>query len=146
MKKFFLISGLLLVLFTVAPLSSQEESRTEPVRDISKEISLFEKKFKSINESMNFLNSKNIDHNDIIILYGEAESLLKEIKSNPELKDYDMTLKLLSNRISLLEEKSVERVSLVKRMDFMYNLMVGLGLAVIVLMSSYSIYMYSRRK
>ncbi len=95
---------------------------------------------------MNFLNSKNIDHNDIIILYGEAESLLKEIKSNPELKDYDMTLKLLSNRISLLEEKSVERVSLVKRMDFMYNLMVGLGLAVIVLMSSYSIYMYSRRK
>jgi len=142
MKIKIIISGFLLIFFIGAPLFPQDE----PVRNTAKDISLFEKRFKNINESMNYLKDKNIDRNDIIAVYNDAESLFKEVKYAPELKDYDMTVKFLSDKLTELEEKSLERVSLVKRMDFLYNLMVSLGLAIIVIMSSYSIYMYSRRK
>lgn len=142
MKRTLIISGFLLVFFIGAPVFSQDE----PVRNSVKDISLFEKRFKSINEKMNYLKDKNIDYNDIIIIYNDAESMLKELKSGSELKDYDMTINFLSSKLSILEEKSHERVSLIKRMDFIYNLMTGLGLVIVVVMSSYSIYMYTRRK
>lgn len=138
----FMISGLLFIFFTGTPLLSQNELPDT----IEKDFSTFEKRFKAIDESINYLKSKNVDSNDIITMYAEAESLFREVKYASELKDYDMTVRFLSHKISILEEKSLERVSLAKRMDLMYILMVSMGGVIVVFMSIYSIYMYSRRK
>ncbi|HNX23338.1 MAG TPA: hypothetical protein PKG60_04780 [Spirochaetota bacterium] len=138
----FMISGLLFIFFTGTPLLSQNELPDT----IEKDFSTFEKRFKAIDESINYLKSKNVDSNDIITMYAEAESLFREVKYASELKDYDMTVRFLSHKISILEEKSLERVSLAKRMDLMYILMVSMGGVIVIFMSIYSIYMYSRRK
>jgi len=137
-----LISGLLFVFFTGTPLLSQNELP----ENVENDFSSIEKRFKTIDESINYLKTKNIDINDIITIYTEAESLFREVKYASELKDYDMSVRFLSHKISILEEKSTERVSLAKRMELMYILMVSMGVVIIVIMSSYSIYMYSRRK
>lgn len=137
-----MISGLLFVFFTGTPLLSQNELP----QNLENDFSSIEKRFKTVDESINYLKTKNIDINDIITLYTEAESLFREVKYASELKDYDMSVRFLSHKISILEEKSLERVSLAKRMDLMYILMVSMGAAIIVIMSLYSIYMYSRRK
>ncbi len=137
----FMISGLLFILFTGNYLSAQND----PVKNAD-DISAFEKRFKAVDESMNYLKAENVDSNDIITLYTESESLFREIKYASELKDYDMTIRFLSHKLSILEEKSLERVALAKRMDLIYILMVGFGTVIILVMSGYSIYMYSRRK
>jgi hypothetical protein len=136
-----MISGLLFILFTGNFLSAQND----PVKNLD-DISIFEKRFKAVDESMNYLKAENVDSNDIITLYTESESLFREVKYASELKDYDMTIKFLSHKLSILEEKSLERVALAKRMDLIYILMVGFGTGIIIVMSGYSIYMYSRRK
>ena len=137
--------GLLFIFFMGTPLLSQT-SQTEFPQNIENDFSSIEKKFKAIDESVNYLKTKNIDINDILTLYAEAESLFREVKYASELKDYDMSVRFLNHKISILEEKSLDRVSLAKRMDLMYILMVSMGVAIIVIMSLYSIYMYSRRK
>ncbi len=137
-----MISGLLFVFFTGSPLLSQNELP----QNVENDFSSIEKRFKNVDESINYLKTKNIDINDIITIYTEAESLFREVKYASELKDYDMSVRFLSHKISILEEKSLERVSLAKRMDLMYILMVSIGVTIIVILSLYSIYMYSRRK
>jgi len=137
----FIISGLLFIFFAGTLLFSQSE-----LNNNANDIILFEKRFKAVDESLNYLKSKNIDSNDIITIYAEAESLFREVKYASELKDYDMTIRFLSQKLLILEEKSLERVSLARRMDLMYILMVSMGIGVIIVMSLYSIYMYSRRK
>ncbi len=137
-----IISALFCIFFAGVSLFSQSEPSKGGIIDISS----FEKRFKVIDESMNYLKTKNIEYNDIITMYTEAESLLREMKYTSELKDPDMALRFLSNKLSILEQKTLERVSLAKRMDFMYILMVALGILIIGIMSYYSIYMYSRRK
>lgn len=137
----FMISGLLFILFTGNYLYAQND----PVKNAD-DISAFEKRFKAVDESMNYLKAENVDSNDIITLYTESESLFREVKYASELKDYDMTIRFLSHKLSILEEKSLERVALAKRMDLIYILMVGFGTVIILVMSGYSIYMYSRRK
>ena len=137
----FMISGLLFILFSGNYLSAQND----PVKNAD-DISAFEKRFKAVDESMNYLKAENVDSNDIITLYTESESLFREVKYASELKDYDMTIRFLSHKLSILEEKSSERVALAKRMDLIYILMVGFGTVIILVMSGYSIYMYSRRK
>jgi len=137
----FMISGFLFIFFTGSLLFSQEDL----VKNAG-DIASFEKRFKAVDESMNYLKAKNVDNNDIITLYTDAESLFREIKYASELKDYDMTIRFLSHKLTILEEKSLERVALAKRMDLIYILMVGFGAIIIMIMSGYSIYMYSRRK
>jgi len=138
----FVFSGLLFFCFNGILLFSQNAALTGSADDIS----AFEKRFKAIDQSMAYLKNKNIDSNDIITIYTDAESLFREVKYTSELKDYDMTIKFLSDKLSVLEEKSLDRVSLAKRMDLIYIIMVGMGLIIITLMSFYSIYTYSRRK
>ena len=137
----FMISGFLFIFFTGSILFSQDEQIKN-----ANDIASFEKRFKAVDESMNYLKIKNVDSNDIITLYTDAESLFRELKYASELKDYDMTLRFLSHKLTILEEKSLERVALAKRMDLIYILMVAFGTFIIIIMSGYSIYMYSRRK
>jgi len=156
----FMISGLLFVFFTGTSAFSQNTQNTQNIqtsqntqnlqtelpKDNTKDILSFEKRFKAVDESIKYLKTNNIDSNDIITAYTEAESLFHEIKSSTELKDYDMAVKFLSHNLSVLEEKSSERVSLAKRMNLMYIVMVAMGFCIIAGLSIYSIYMYSRRK
>ncbi len=137
----FMISGLLFILFTGNYLLAQNESVK-----YADDILTFERRLKAVDGSMNYLRVKNVDSNDITTLYTESESLFREIKYTSELKDYDMAIRFLSHKLSILEEKSLERVALAKRMDLIYILMVGFGTVIIIVMSGYSIYMYSRRK
>ncbi len=140
-----MIYGLLFIFFIGIPLFSQT-AQTELPQNIENDFSSIEKKFKAIDESISYLKTKSIDINDILTLYSEAESLFREVKYASELKDYDMSVRFLNHKISILEEKSLDRVSLAKRMDLMYILMVSMGAAIVIIMSVYSIYMYSRRK
>lgn len=134
----FMIIVLMSVFFSGIPILSQGV--------ISNDIQSFEKRLKAVDESINYLKNKNIDINDILTEYAEAERLFREVKYTSELKDYDMTIRFLSQKTSFLEEKTLERVSLAKRMDLMYILMVSMGLIIILAMALYSIYKYSRRK
>lgn len=154
MKRKLIISAFFLTVFIVSPLFSEKAQKTpvqqiqqeELPKDTARDISPFEKRFKNINQSISYLKDNNIDYSDITAIYSEAESLLKDIKNNSDFKDYDMTIKFLSGKISILEEKTADRVSLAKRMNFLYIVMVSMGLGIIVVISLYSIYLYSRRK
>jgi len=145
----YMIAGFLFVFLTGIPLYSQDQipnSQDEKPKDYTNEILSFEKRFKIIDDSVKYLKDNNIDSNDIISAYTEAEGLFRDIKTSAELKDYDMAVKLLSRELAVLEEKSSDRASLAKRMNLMYIIMVSMGIFIILLMSAYSIYMYSRRK
>jgi cell division protein FtsL len=141
MKKFMILL-ILFISFSGTALFSQNEF----LKNYEGEISELESRFRNITESLDYLKKKNVDSNDIITMYTETESLFRELKLVSELKDYDIINRFLQHRLTALEEKTLERVSLAKRMDFIYIIMVTMGSVAIIVMSVYSVYMYSRRK
>ena len=142
MVRKILISVLILLSPGIAVFSQKEISA-----EYSGQISSLEKRFKAIDGSMNYLKKNNVDQNNIIKIYSEAESLFRDIKETPEqIKDYDMALKFLSQKLSVIEEKSAERISFAGRTGFMYIVMIATGSGIILFMMIYSIIMYVRRK
>lgn len=140
----------ILIFITVNPLFPQNQnpsdSSTAVVTGGHDELSEIEKRFKSIDETVVYLKNKNVDISDINAMYSDAENLFKELKYNAEIKDYYMTLKFLTEKLSVIEEKSSQRVTFARRMNVIYILMVVMGLSIVVIMGGYSIYMYLRRK
>ena len=122
-------------------------ARNDNSTDYSSQILTFEKKFRSINQSIDYLKKNNMETADISKIYTDAGNLFKEIKDNPDsLKDYDMALQLLTEKISALEEKTAEKIAFARRTAFMYIIMVAAGLGIILFMVIYSVLMYFRRK
>ena len=115
--------------------------------DYSSQILTFEKKFKTIDQSIDYLKKNNMEIAEINIAYEDAGNLFKEIKDNPDsLKDYDMALMLLQAKVSMLEEKISGKISFAGRSAFMYIVMVATGIGIILFMVIYLILMYFRRK
>lgn len=112
----------------------------------AEEISAFEKKFKEIDVYMSFFREKMVEHDDIIKAYTDAERLFRDLKTAPDISDINLAREHLDTKIEILEGKAKQKVSYIRRMDFMYQTMVILGLGIIVFMVIYSIYMYVRRK
>jgi len=142
MKRKLMIFVFFFISFTGVSLYSQNEIITSNTIDFSE----FEKKLKLIDEKMAYLKNNSIESNDIITLYKEADSLYQGLKNGGENRDSDQAQKFLSYKLSVLEEKSTERISFARSMDIIYILMTGMGLAIVIIMSIYSGYMYSRRK
>ncbi len=118
----------------------------QPQTFSAEEITVFEKKFKEIDTYMNFFREKMVEHDDIIKTYTDAERLFRDLKTSPDISDINLAREHLNTKIEVLESKAKQKVSYIKRMDFMYQTMIVLGLAIIVFMVIYSIYMYVRRK
>lgn len=150
MIKKHIFSCLLLVFIIGVPIFPQNQTPVDNTTTKTAlnqdELSSIEKRFKSIDESIVYLKKKNVDINDIITMYADAENMLKELKYNSELKDYYMTLRYLADKLSIIDEKTSERLTLAKRMNLIYILMVGMGLSIVLIMGLYSIYMYLGRK
>ena len=103
--------------------------------------------FRTIDQSFEYLKKNNAELGDLSKIREDALNLFKEIKDNPDsLKDYDMALQLLDARVSILEEKSAEKISFVRRSAFMYIIMAIAGTGIILFMVIYLILMYLRRK
>jgi len=143
-----LLSMIILSLILSLNFSFAAETRDEiqPQTFSAEEISAFEKKFKEIDVYMNFFREKMVEHDDIIKAYTDAERLFRDLKTSPDISDINLAREHLNTRIDILEGKAKQKVSYIKRMDFMYQTMVVLGLVIIIFMAVYSIYMYIRRK
>ena len=134
---------LLLVLFPFTAVFPESDNPA----DYSSQILSLEKKFRTIDQSFEYLKKNNAELGDLSKIREDALNLFKEIKDNPDsLKDYDMALQLLDARVSILEEKSAEKISFVRRSAFMYIIMAIAGTGIILFMVIYLILMYLRRK
>ena len=146
-KRVILPSLLMLLLFNVSFAVTAEPVEQEQAQTFSPEdISAFEKKFKEIDVYIDYLKAKMVEHNDIISMYTEAERLFRDLKTSPDIKDIELSRQHLKLKLEILEEKAEQKVSYIKRMDFMYQAMLILGMTMIIFMVVYSIYMYARRK
>jgi len=143
-----LLSMIVFSVFIFLNHSYAADTKTEiqPQTFSIEEISAFEKKFKEIDVYMNFFREKMVEHDDIIKSYTDAERLFRDLKTSPDISDINLARELLNTKIDILEGRAKQKVSYIKRMDFMYQTMIVLGLAIIVFMVIYSIYMYLRRK
>lgn len=144
-KRVILPSLLMLLLFNVS-FAVTPEPVEQPLTFSPEDVSAFEKKFKEIDVYMDYLKAKMVEHNDIISMYTEAERLFRDLKTSPDIKDVELSRQHLKLKLEILEEKARQRVSYLKRMDFMYQSMLILGMIMIIFMVVYSIYMYARRK
>ncbi len=123
------------------------KDETPPPQTLSaEEIASFEKKFREIDGYMNFLKEKMVEHDDIILLYTDAERLFRDLKTSPDISDIKIAKEYLNTKIDILDNRAKQKVSYIKRMELMYQSMVIMGLGIIIYMSIYSIYMYIRRK
>lgn len=138
----------LIILFLLFSFSYAAELKDEPLAQTfsAEEIAAFEKKFKEIDVYMNYLKDKMVEHNDIITMYSDTERIFRDFKTSPDISDIVLAREFLNSKLDILEEKAKQKVSYTRRMDFMYQTMVILGLASIIYMVIYSIYMYVRRK
>jgi uncharacterized protein YoxC len=136
---------ILLILFLFGVISAY--SQADNSADYSSQILTFEKKFKTINQSLDYLQKKNMEISDLNKAAEDAETLFKQIKDDPDsLKDYDMALQLLGAKVSSLEEKISGKISFAGRSAFMYIAIVAAGIGIITFMVIYLIIMYFRRK
>ncbi|HOP28731.1 MAG TPA: hypothetical protein P5120_01660 [Spirochaetota bacterium] len=143
-----ILSMIILNLVIIYNFSNAADIKNEiqPQTFSAEEITVFEKKFKEIDTYMNFFREKMVEHDDIIKTYTDAERLFRDLKTSPDISDINLAREHLNTKIEVLESKAKQKVSYIKRMDFMYQTMIVLGLAIIVFMVIYSIYMYVRRK
>lgn len=141
---FMIILSLIVLLNFSYAVETREE--IQPQTFSAEEISVFDKKFKEIDVYMNFFREKMVEHDDIIKSYTDAERLFRDLKTSPDISDINLAREHLNTKIDNLEGKAKQKVSYIRRMDFMYQTMVILGLAIIIFMVVYSIYMYLRRK
>jgi hypothetical protein len=137
-----IISGFIVILLSGISLFSQDIADDGS----DKVFSAFEERFKAVEKSLSYLKEKNMDSEDISSLYAEAEGFLKDLKQNTVQAEQESGRKFLSHLLSVIEEKSFERVVLAKRMDTLYIIMVSLGIIIIAGMSIYSVFMYMRRR
>lgn len=126
--------------------AEEPEEGIQPRTFSADEIAAFEKRFREIDVYMNLFKEKMIEHDDIISMYVDTERLFRELKTSPDISDINLAREHLKTKLDMLEMKAKQKVSYIKRMDFMYQSMVVLGLALIVFMALYSIYMFVRRK
>jgi ABC-type iron transport system FetAB ATPase subunit len=138
-----ILSLIVLLNFSYAVETKDE---IQPQTFSAEEISAFDKKFKEIDVYMNFFREKMVEHDDIIKSYTDAERLFRDLKTSPDISDINLAREHLNTKIDNLEGKAKQKVSYIRRMDFMYQTMVILGLGIIIFMVVYSIYMYLRRK
>jgi hypothetical protein len=141
---FMIILSLIVLLNFSYAVETKEE--IQPQTFSAEEISAFDKKFKEIDVYMNFFREKMVEHDDIIKSYTDAERLFRDLKTSPDISDINLAREHLNTKIDNLEGKAKQKVSYIRRMDFMYQTMVILGLGIIIFMVVYSIYMYLRRK
>ncbi len=141
-----LIPLVMLLLFISLSFAAEPVPDTQLRTFSAEEISNFEKRFREIDIHMNYLKEKMVEQEEIISMYAETERLFRELKTSPDISDLNMAREYLTSKLNILEETSKERVSYVRRMDFMYQAMVVMGMAIIIFMIIYSIYMFARRK
>ncbi len=144
-KLLFMIILSLIVLLNFS-YAVETKDEIQPQTFSAEEISAFDKKFKEIDVYMNFFREKMVEHDDIIKSYTDAERLFRDLKTSPDISDINLAREHLNTKIDNLEGKAKQKVSYIRRMDFMYQTMVILGLGIIIFMVVYSIYMYLRRK
>ena len=134
-----IIITILLSIFAPVLLSSENQlSTTDPV--------LFEARLKNIQESINYLKTKDAEIKDLNKLYSETEYLLIGLKNLSDTKESELSAKYLSHKFSVLEEKISERASFIKKMNIIYFIAVITGLCIIVFALVYSIYLYKRSR
>lgn len=142
MIKKMVICSMLMICFSGSYLFSQNDSASP----LPPETTALEKKFKSIDESIDYLRKRNVEVNDLVALSNEAAEMLKDIKTPGENKDYNTLTKFLSFKLTVLEEKINSRTSLAKSINIIYTLLSVFGISIVLIMVVFSVIMYSRRK
>lgn len=145
-KKLLPLIILLSIFSLTFSFAEEQEEEIQPQTFSADEISAFEKKFREIDVYMKYFKEKMVEHDDIISMYTDTERLFRELKTSPDISDISLAREHLNTKLEILDTKAKQKVSYIRRMDFMYQTMVILGLAIIVFMVLYSIYMFVRRK
>lgn len=145
-KKLLPLIILLSIFSLTFSFAEEQEEEIQPQTFSADEIAAFEKKFREIDAYMKYFKEKMVEHDDIISMYTDTERLFRELKTSPDISDISLAREHLNTKLEILDTKAKQKVSYIRRMDFMYQTMVILGLAIIVFMVLYSIYMFVRRK
>jgi len=145
-KRLLLLTLVIPVVLFNYSYAADVQPEIQPQTFSSEEISAFEKKFKDIESNLNYLKNKMVEYNEIITLYTDAEKFFRELKTSPDIKDINLARQHLKMKLENLDEKTKQKVSYIKIMDFMFQGMVISGMILIIFMATYSIYMFARRR
>lgn len=141
---FFLLSLLSIPLFS----AKVEElvPPVEPLRLSGEDSALIASKLSVSQNLVKYMMQNDIETADLIPMLKENEKIFDSLKSSTDIKDPFTVKDMLLLKLSILESRAQDRISLHRRMNLMYQIMVVSGMLLIVLMIVYSIYMYSKRK
>jgi len=144
MKKFFFIPAIILLFFICTGFSSQDNSAGNTLKP--EDLVYFDEMLLISKNNIDFLNKEQIEADEIRTKYAEASNLYFALRHSADIKDPDLLKRYLTALTSELVNESGNRVDFVKRMNFLYWMMVGIGLLIIITLLVYSVYMYAKRK
>lgn len=133
-------------LYSARKVVPEPEPVVETIRLSGEDSALIASKLSAAQNLVKSMIQDEIDTSDLIPLLKESEKTFYFLKSSPDIKDPVALKDMLLARLASLEVKAQERITLHKRMNLLYQIMVVSGMIVIIVMIIYSIYMFSRRK
>lgn len=144
MKKIFLLPVIIFLFSIYSGLLSQDNTAINSVKP--EELIHLEEMLSIVKANIDFLTSEQIEVDAIKKRYAEAENLFFALKYSHEIRDPELLKRYLLSTADELVNESGDRVDFVKRMTFLYWMMVGFGLLLILTLLVYSVYMYAKRK
>ncbi|MFA5517675.1 MAG: hypothetical protein WDA74_00315 [Spirochaetota bacterium] len=144
MKKIFLLPVIIFLFSIYSGLSGQDNAAINQAKP--EELIHLEEMLSIAKVNIDFLNSEQIEADAIKEKYAEAENLFFALKYSHEIRDPELLKRYLSSTVDELVSESGDRVDFVNRMTFLYWMMVGIGLLIILTLLVYSVYMYAKRK
>ncbi len=115
-------------------------------RAIVEDIKSIETSIDSIQENINFLEKKYADVSDIQERLDRTRHIFHQLVHVFSAEEMKTNKRILELEIENLERDSLTKVAMLKRLDIFYIIMAAFGLSVIVGISFYTIYMYSKRR
>lgn len=144
MRKIFLLPAIIFIFFICSGLHSQDSVDVSPLKP--EELIHLEEMLSIAKINIDFLNSEQIEADEIKKRYAEAENLFFALKFSQDIKDPDLLKRYLSSSVTELVNESGNRADFVRRMTFLYWTMFGVGLLIVFAIFVYSVYMFAKRK
>lgn len=115
-------------------------------RDIVKLIGEIDRGIGRIDGNLAVLADKRADVKSLQNRLGNTRHLFHQMVHVFSREDMETTQRIITLEIASLEEETTTKVSSLQRLDLLYLVMLGFGLAIVAGVSIYSAVMYSRRK
>lgn len=115
-------------------------------RDILKMIAGIDKSLGGIRRDLDFLKEKHAEVGEVEKRLNDTRHLFHQLVHVFSRDDMKTTRRIIELETRNLENEMTSKVALIRRLDLLYIIMVFFGLIIVLGMTFYTIFMYSRRR